>query len=317
MHTREEKLEAVGRLLDIMDRLRAECPWNGAQTQDSLRQLTLEEVFELSDAVLSHKDSDIEKELGDLLLHIVFYAKIAEENGLYDIADIASRECEKMIFRHPHVFSGEKEADAQSVSEHWELRKLKERAGKHILDGVPESAPSVLKAMQIQRKVRDVGFDWEDRSDVWAKVSEEMAEFEAEARALAEAEEAEVAAPAEEAEAAAAPTKGAPAQAEPAVADGTAATSSPAAADESGAEERLAAARDRAESELGDVLFATINAARLYGIDPEVALSRTCRKFRRRFDYLEDRTIRAGRLLRDLTLAEMDAIWDEAKAEGL
>ena len=135
MHTREEKLEAVGRLLDIMDKLRAECPWNGAQTQDSLRQLTLEEVFELSDAVLSHKDSDIEKELGDLLLHIVFYAKIAEENGLYDIADIASRECEKMVFRHPHVFSGEKEADAQSVSEHWELRKLKERAGKHILDG--------------------------------------------------------------------------------------------------------------------------------------------------------------------------------------
>ena len=161
MHTREEKLEAVGRLLDIMDRLRAECPWNGAQTQDSLRQLTLEEVFELSDAVLSHKDSDIEKELGDLLLHIVFYAKIAEENGLYDIADIASRECEKMVFRHPHVFSGEKEADARSVSEHWELRKLKERAGKHILDGVPESAPSVLKAMQIQRKVRDVGFDWD------------------------------------------------------------------------------------------------------------------------------------------------------------
>lgn len=314
MHTREEKLEAVGRLLDIMDRLRAECPWNGAQTQDSLRQLTLEEVFELSDAVLSHKDSDIEKELGDLLLHIVFYAKIAEENGLYDIADIATRECEKMIFRHPHVFSGEKEADAQSVSEHWELRKLKERAGKHILDGVPESAPSVLKAMQIQRKVRDVGFDWEDRSDVWAKVREEMAEFETEARALAEAE---AAAPAEEAEAVAAPTKGAPAQAEPAVADGTAATSSPAAANEPSAEERLAAARDRAESELGDVLFATINAARLYGIDPEVALSRTCRKFRRRFDYLEDRTIRAGRLLRDLTLAEMDAIWDEAKAEGL
>ena len=331
MHTREEKLEAVGRLLDIMDKLRAECPWNGAQTQDSLRQLTLEEVFELSDAVLSHKDSDIEKELGDLLLHIVFYAKIAEENGLYDIADIASRECEKMVFRHPHVFSGEKEADAQSVSEHWELRKLKERAGKHILDGVPESAPSVLKAMQIQRKVRDVGFDWEDRSDVWAKVREEMAEFEAEARALAEAEEAG---------AAVASTKDATTPAEPAAADGTAhdfadgapaadratAASSPAVAPTegapaqaktAGAEERLAAARDRAESELGDVLFATINAARLYGIDPEVALSRTCRKFRRRFDYLEDRTIRAGRLLRDLSLAEMDAIWDEAKAEGL
>ncbi len=271
MHTREEKLEAVGRLLDIMDRLRAECPWNGEQTHDSLRQLTLEEVFELSDAVLSHNDSDTEKELGDLLLHIVFYAKIAEEKGLYDIADIASRECEKMVFRHPHVFSrsGSEGVDAKTVSENWELRKLKERAGKHILDGVPESAPSVLKAMQIQRKVRDVGFDWESRPDVWAKVREEIAEFEAEARAL------------------------------------------DAAADTTGS------AQERAEEELGDVLFALINAARLYGIDPEVALSRTCRKFRRRFDYLEDHTIRSGRLLRDMTLPEMDAIWEEAKSRGL
>ena len=266
MHTKEEKLEAVGRLLDIMDRLRAECPWNGEQTHDSLRGLTLEEVFELSDAVLSHNDSDTEKELGDLLLHIVFYAKIAEEKGLYDIADIATRECEKMVFRHPHVFAGGGKTDAKTVSEQWELRKLKEREGKHILDGVPESAPSVLKAMQIQRKVRDVGFDWESRPDVWAKVREEIAEFEAEARKLDEGED---------------------------------------------------TAHDRAEEELGDVMFALINAARLYGIDPEVALSRTCRKFRRRFNYLEDRTIRSGRLLHSMSLPEMDAIWEEAKSQGL
>ncbi|MBR6054268.1 MAG: nucleoside triphosphate pyrophosphohydrolase [Bacteroidales bacterium] len=267
MHTKEEKLEAVGRLLDIMDRLRAECPWNGEQTHDSLRQLTLEEVFELSDAVLSRNDSDTEKELGDLLLHIVFYAKIAEEKGLYDIADIATRECEKMIFRHPHVFAGGGRTDAKTVSEQWELRKLKEREGKHILDGVPESAPSVLKAMQIQRKVRDVGFDWESRPDVWAKVREEIAEFEAEARKLDEGDS--------------------------------------------------ATAHERAEEELGDVMFALINAARLYDIDPEVALSRTCRKFRRRFDYLEDRTIRSGRLLHSMSLPEMDEIWEEAKSKGL
>ena len=259
MHSKEEKLREVGRLLDIMDRLRAECPWNGAQTIDSLRPLTLEEVFELSDAVLQHNDADLCKELGDMLLHIVFYAKIAEEEGRYDIADIARKECEKMEFRHPHVFGeGAEKIDAKTVSERWELRKRKEGGGRRILDGVPESAPAMLKAMQMQRKARDVGFDWEDRSEVWDKVREEMGELETELRA---------------------------------------------------------GDHDKAEAELGDLLFAVINAARLYDLDPEVALSRTCAKFRRRFSYVEDHTLRQGRNLSDMTLAEMDALWEACKSQ--
>jgi len=272
MHTKEEKLAAFGRLLDIMDSLRKGCPWNAAQTIDTLRPLTLEEVFELSDAVLQHSDSDLEKELGDILLHVVFYARIAEEEGRYDIADIASRECEKMIFRHPHVFDNpDGRLDARAVAENWELRKRKESAGRKILDGVPKSAPSVLKAMQMQRKARDVGFDWEEKSQVWDKVREEMEEYQAELDAI----------------------------------------------DAASDEASRAAAYDRAEAELGDFMFATINAARLYGLDPEVALSRSCEKFRRRFTYLEDHTIKEGRLLTDMTLTEMDEIWDEAKAKGL
>ena len=230
-----------------------------------------------------------------------------------------------MVFRHPHVFSrsGSEGVDAKTVSENWELRKLKERAGKHILDGVPESAPSVLKAMQIQRKVRDVGFDWESRPDVWAKVREEIAEFEAEARALDAAPAPETSKPADAPDAAtpsdspasAAPLSSAPDTTTPP--GSTSDTPAPAATTPAAAAGTTASAQERAEEELGDVLFALINAARLYGIDPEVALSRTCRKFRRRFDYLEDRTIRSGRLLRDMTLPEMDAIWEEAKSRGL
>ncbi|MBQ9891854.1 MAG: nucleoside triphosphate pyrophosphohydrolase [Bacteroidales bacterium] len=260
MHTKEEKLQEVGRLLDIMEQLRERCPWNAAQTNDSLRPLTLEEVYELSDAVLKKDDGELCKELGDLLLHIVFYARIAEEEGRYDIADIARKECEKMIFRHPHVFSDGHEASAESVAENWELRKRREAAGRHILDGVPRSAPSVLKAMQMQRKARDVGFDWEEKSQVWDKVREEAGELEA---AL-----------------------------------------------------RSGDASD-AEMELGDLMFAIINAARLYGLDPEVALSRSSEKFRRRFTYVEDHSIKEGRLLTDMTLAQMDALWDQAKSEGL
>ena len=272
MHTKEEKLDSIGKLLDIMVLLRQKCPWNAAQTHDTLRQLTLEEVFELSDAVLRKDDAETAKELGDLLLHVIFYSRVAEEEGKYDIADVAERECEKMIFRHPHVFGDESEASPESVAENWELRKRKENGGKrHILDGVPVSAPSVLKAMQIQRKARDVGFDWEERSQVWDKVREEMKEFEAEALSMETAE----------------------------------------------TEEEMSAALSRAEGEMGDVMFAAINAARLYGIDPEVALSRTCEKFRRRFTYLEDHTIKEGRLLTDMSLAEMDAVWDEAKAKGI
>ena len=258
MHTKEEKLKEFGRLLDIMDRLRAECPLNAAQTIDTLRPLTLEEVYELSDAVLKHQDAELSKELGDMLLHIVFYAKIAEEEGRYDMADIARKECEKMIFRHPHVFGeGAGKIDAKTVSEQWELRKRQEGGGRRILDGVPESAPSMFKAMQMQRKVRDVGFDWEDRSQVWDKVREEMGELEAELE------------------------KG---------------------------------DRDKAEGELGDLLFAIINAARLYDMDPEVALSRTCAKFRRRFTYVEDHTLQLGRNLSDMSLEEMDALWEECKS---
>ena len=187
MHTKEEKLAQFGRILDIMDKLRAECPWNHAQTVDTLRPMTLEEVYELSDAILKQSDDDLKKELGDVLLHIVFYSKIAEEQGKYDIADVIDRLCEKMIFRHPHVFgdkNGEK-MDAEAVSEQWELMKTKEKGGnKRVLSGVPDSLPPILKALSMQDKARGVGFDWEARSQVWDKVKEEQGEFQAELEAL-------------------------------------------------------------------------------------------------------------------------------------
>ncbi len=269
MHTKEEKLARFGRVLDIMDKLRADCPWNAAQTTDSLRPMTVEEVYELSDAVLNHAEEDLKKELGDVLLHIVFYSKIAEEQGRYDIADVMDKLCDKMVFRHPHVFADEngEKLDAKTVSENWEMMKTKERGGnKRVLSGIPESMPTVLKAYSMQDKARGVGFDWEEKSQVWDKVREEMAEFQAELDAM-----------------------------------------------EAGDEN----AYDRAEEELGDFMFATINAGRLYGLDPDAALNRTCNKFRRRFTYLEEQTLRKGRSMHDMTLAEMDEIWDEAKAKGL
>lgn len=287
MHTKEEKLAQFGRILDVMDKLRAECPWNHAQTIDTLRPMTLEEVYELSDAVLKKSDEDLKKELGDVLLHIVFYSKIAEEQGKYDIADVIDRLCEKMIFRHPHVFGDKngKTLDAEAVSEQWELMKTKEKGGnKRVLSGVPESLPPILKALSIQDKARGVGFDWEERSQVWDKVKEEQGEFQAELEALEQA-------------------------------DGTidpAVIGVP-----EGASEGFRAAYDRAEEELGDFMFATINAARLYGLNPDTALNRACDKFRRRFTYLEEQTLRKGRDLHEMTLAEMDAIWDEGKAKGL
>ena len=176
MHTKEEKLAQFGRILDIMDKLRAECPWNHAQTVDTLRPMTIEEVYELSDAILKQDDDDLKKELGDVLLHIVFYSKIAEEQGRYDIADVIDRLCEKMIFRHPHVFGDKngKPMDAEAVSEQWELMKTKEKGGnKRVLSGVPDSVPPILKALSMQDKARGVGFDWENRSQVWDKVKEE------------------------------------------------------------------------------------------------------------------------------------------------
>ena len=244
-----------------MDRLRAECPWNRAQTVDSLRPMTVEEVYELSDAVMKKNEEELKKELGDVILHIVFYSKIAEEQGKYDVADVLEKVCDKMVFRHPHVFGDVKADDAETVSQNWEMMKTKEKGGnKRVLSGIPDAMPSVLKAHSMQDKARGVGFDWEKKEDVWAKVKEEMGEFEVELR------------------------KG---------------------------------DADHSEEELGDFLFAVINAARLYGINPDTALNRACDKFRRRFTYLEEQTLRKGRSLHDMTLAEMDAIWDEGKAKGL
>lgn len=279
-HTNEEKLSQFGRVLDVMCKLREKCPWNAAQTMESLRPMTLEEAYELSDAILKKSESDIEKELGDVLLHVVFYSRIAEERGEFDIADVMDRLCEKMIFRHPHVFSDTKVADAQEVSENWEMLKTKEKGGnKRILSGVPDSLPPILKALAMQDKARGVGFDWECPSQVWDKVKEEQVEFQDELEAMAEEE------------------KGIDVNVNEAPLPGS--------------------ARDRAEEELGDFMFAVINAARLYGLNPDTALNRACDKFRRRFTYLEENTIRKGRNLTDVTLAEMDAIWDEGKAKGL
>ena len=279
-HTNEEKLSQFGRVLDVMRELREKCPWNAAQTMESLRPMTLEEAYELSDAILKKSESDIEKELGDVLLHVVFYSRIAEERGEFDIADVMDRLCEKMIFRHPHVFSDTEVADAKEVSENWEMLKTKEKGGnKRILSGVPDSLPPILKALAMQDKDRGVGFDWECPSQVWDKVKEEQVEFQDELEAMAEEE------------------KGIDVNVNEAPLPGS--------------------ARDRAEEELGDFMFAVINAARLYGLNPDTALNRACDKFRRRFTYLEENTIRKGRNLTDMTLAEMDAIWDEGKARGL
>lgn len=267
MNTKEKKIEQFTRALDIMDRLRSDCPWNHAQTIDSLRPMTIEEVYELCDAVLKKDDAALEKELGDVFLHVMFYSKIAEEEGKYDIGDVLDKLCEKMIYRHPHVFSTTKAADADEVSTNWEMLKAKEKGGnKRILSGVPDAMPPILKAFAMQDKARGVGFDWEEKSQVWDKVKEEEGELQAELDGMENGDE---------------------------------------------------AARDRAEEELGDFLFAVVNAARLYGLNPDTALNRACDKFRRRFTYLEEHTLRQGRDMHDMSLAEMDEIWEEAKDKGL
>lgn len=259
MHTREEKTEAFGRLLDVLDELRVKCPWDRKQTNESLRPNTIEEVYELCDALMKKDEKNICKELGDVLLHVVFYAKIGSETGKFDIKDVCDCLCDKLIFRHPHVFGNMKAETARQVSENWEQIKLKEKDGNQsVLSGVPEALPSLIKAYRIQDKVRNIGFDWEDREQVWEKVKEEIAEFESEVATMD---------------------------------------------------------RDRAEAEFGDVLFSLINAARLYKINPDNALERTNHKFIRRFNYLEEHTLKVGRKLSDMTLAEMDAIWEEAKRE--
>ena len=261
MHTREEKMEAFGRLLDVLDELRVKCPWDRKQTNESLRPNTIEEVYELCDALMKGDKKNICKELGDVLLHVVFYAKIGSETGNFDIKDVCDRLCEKLIFRHPHVFGEVKADTAEQVSENWEQIKLKEKDGnKSVLSGVPDALPSLIKAYRIQDKARNVGFDWEDRARVWDKVKEEIGEFESEVARMD---------------------------------------------------------KEKAEAEFGDVLFSLINAARLYKINPDNALEHTNQKFIRRFNYLEEHTLKAGRKLTDMTLAEMDAIWEEAKKKGL
>ena len=252
--------------------MRVKCPWDREQTTESLRPQTIEEVYELSDAILKKDGRNISKELGDVLLHVLFYAKIGEEQGTYDIVDVINFLCDKLIYRHPHVFSSAKVADSAEVMRNWEMLKTKEKDGnKTVLSGVPDALPPLLKAYRMQDKARGVGFDWEEKSQVWDKVKEELGEYRAELDAMEQASD----------------------------------------------EEARKAAYDRAEGELGDYLFAVVNAARLYGLNPDTALERTCAKFRRRFTYLEEHTIRQGRNLKDMSLAEMDALWDEAKEKGL
>ena len=275
MHTKEEKIQAFSRALEVMDTLREKCPWNGAQTNESLRPLTIEEVYELSDAVIEGDTGAVCKEVGDLSLHVLFYARVAEEKGEFDIADVLNGMCEKMIFRHPHVFgdASGKPMSAEEVAKAWELRKKKERSGKTILEGVPHSCEPLRKAWILQDKASAVGFDWDAPADVWPKVDEE----------LAEAREA----------------VGLHVEKAPGRSGST---------DVSGA---------HAEEEFGDTLFALVNACRLYGVDPSVALGKACDKFKRRFTYMENTAAERGLDLGKMTLAEMDAIWDEGKAKGL
>lgn len=281
MHTREEKLKAFGRFLDVLDTLREKCPWDRKQTNQSLRTNTIEEVFELSDALGKEDTPNICKELGDVLLHVCFYSKIGEEKEQFDVADVCNKLTDKLIFRHPHVYHpsqvgasspkplpyGEnlehddmQNADtAQKVIENWEQIKLKEKDGnKRVLSGVPDALPSLIKAYRIQDKARNVGFDWEDKGDVWNKVREELGELETELRTED---------------------------------------------------------KERSLQELGDFLFSVINAARLYKLNPDDALEKTNRKFISRFNYIEEHSIRQGKPLTEMSLEEMDNLWNEAKKQ--
>jgi len=257
MNERDRTLSAFGRLLDIMDALREQCPWDREQTLESLRPLTIEETYELSEAILERDPAGIAKELGDILLHIVFYAKIGAEQGAFSLEEVIEKLSEKLTYRHPHVFGTRAVKDSGEVVENWEALKMTEKDGnKSVLSGVPSGLPALIKAYRMQDKVRAVGFDWEEKEQVWDKVAEEWSEFKA------------------------AQING----------------------DTAGMEE-----------EFGDLLFSLVNAARLYGINPETALELTNRKFIKRFNYLERKTIKKGRSLKEMSLAEMDLIWEEAK----
>ncbi|MBD5370141.1 MAG: nucleoside triphosphate pyrophosphohydrolase [Bacteroides sp.] len=261
MHTREEQLQAFRRMLDILDELRVKCPWDAKQTNESLRPNTIEETFELAEALADNDQKNIMKELGDVLLHIAFYSKIGSEKGQFDIADVCNALSDKLVFRHPHVFGDTKADSTEEVLNNWEQLKLKEKDGnKTVLGGVPSALPALIKANRIQEKARNVGFDWEEPSQVWDKVEEEISEVKAE------------------------------------IAKGDAVA---------------------LEQEFGDLMFAVVNAARLYGVNPENALEKTNRKFIRRFNHLEKTCRERGLDLGSMSLAEMDAIWDEAKRLGL
>lgn len=259
MHSKEEKIEAFSRLLDVVDELREKCPWDRKQTNESLRENTIEETYELCDALLRGDELNICKELGDVLLHVCFYSRIGSEKGAFDIADVCTALTNKLIYRHPHVYGTEVAEDVGKVLANWEQLKLTEKDGnKRVLSGVPVSLPSVIKAFRMQEKAANVGFDWEQPADVWNKVREELSEL-----------------------------------------------------------EEVLSTEDKAqrEEEFGDLLFAMINAARLYKIHPDNALEKTCEKFRRRFNYIEDHSIAEGKNLREMTLSEMDELWNEAKTQ--
>jgi len=253
---RKEQLESFEKLLDIMDELRAKCPWDKEQTFESLRNLTIEETYELAESIMENDLPEMKKELGDLLLHIVFYAKIASEKNAFDIKDIIDCLCEKLIFRHPHIFGDvDVQGSSENVKKNWE--ELKQREGnKSVLAGVPSLLPALIKANRIQDKVRAVGFDWDVKGQIWDKVAEELQELQ---------------------------------------------------------EQVIAKNQEEIEKEFGDLLFSVVNAARLYNVDPETALEKTNRKFIKRFDYLESQTLKKGRSLKDMTLNEMNTIWEEAK----
>ena len=255
MNSLEQKKEAFERLLNIMDELREKCPWDKIQTIETIRNLSIEEVYELGDAILEKNYTDIKKELGDIMLHIVFYSRIASEDKHFDVADVLNAICEKLIFRHPHVFGTVEVANSTEVLKNWEELKIKE-GNKTVLGGVPKSLPALVKANRIQEKVRAIGFDWEERSQVWDKVHEELDEVKVEI--------------------------------------------------ENNDQNKI-------EAEFGDLLFSVVNAARLHGVDPETALERTNKKFMKRFNYLEQETLHKGRKLKEMTLAEMDVIWEDAK----
>lgn len=255
MNSRQDQLAAFGRLLDIMDDLRAKCPWDMKQTIQTLRHLTIEETYELGDAILDNDLQEVKKELGDLLLHIVFYSKIGSETQDFDIADVCNEICDKLIHRHPHIYSDTIVANEEEVKQNWEKLKLKE-GKKSVLEGVPKSLPALVKASRIQDKVKGVGFDWEEPHQVWDKVQEELSELQHEVDA---------------------------------------------------------GNQDKIEAEFGDVLFSMINYARFLNVNPEDALERTNKKFIKRFQYLESKAGELGKPLSDMTLAEMDVFWNEAK----